>query len=125
MLACMRESHQEMEVQNMSAEFVAAFIDNQPQDIQSMFREADNKRYNELNSITRVAYAPPVGSGIGVTSHPMPPAFNILDDPAFVNKGESKEVVKTEMAKDLAMNMNTSHERREKMDSCMDESSDF
>lgn len=95
MLACMRENHQEMEVQNMSAEFVAAFIDNQPQDIQSMFREADNKRYNEMNSFNRAVYMPPA-SGVGITSHPMPPAFNILDDPSFVNKGVSKEMVKRE-----------------------------
>lgn len=85
-----------MEVQNMSEEFVAAFIDNQPQDIQSMFREADNKRYNEMNSFNRAVYVAPA-SGAGITSHPMPIAFDVLDDPSFVNKGESKEIVNREI----------------------------
>ena len=80
----------------MSEEFVAAFIDNQPQDIQSMFREADNKRYNEMNACNRAVYPAVGGSGAGVTAHPMPADFKVLDDPAFVNKGMEKDGAKNE-----------------------------
>lgn len=65
MVKCMKENHQEMEVQNMSEEFVAAFVDQQPQDIQAVFREADASKYLEMSRGTAAASGSSMGMGAG------------------------------------------------------------
>ena len=73
MVECMRENHQEIEVQNMSEEFVAAFVDQQPQDIKEIFNEADDSKYNMMQDAKSHGFSTGVtvkGSLFGASSAP-------------------------------------------------------
>ena len=70
----------------MSEEFVAAFVDQQPQDVQAVFREANHSRYLEMSRGLATVGAP--GSApVAPPKYEMPKIFDSLNDAAFLNKG--------------------------------------